>query len=316
MDKINPRDMIVHRVINIDDRLPTNYFREKYKNYLKPSLLYPKQYYQDLLNQRYYSLMEMKNNEKSFRRDFYSTKPLSKLSSDYRPLHFNERQSSPVSFASISTWNQCVQRLNTEYRLTIDALEQAKQCLKQMSFDLQRLPPKNVDFIQPSIPHPPISPRVIKFAKPKLIKPVELQTFIPSTELTIDEDEPSITTYEIPKSCSMEVEEEETTYTVETFYTKDFSSVIEQNVVVIQEKTTEEQFNSVPNPPKKSVSFIPKPIPRTKPPPKINSPLNKSTNLTRKIKPPSKSIRKEFHPLSHSIHSDRSIHKSLLETVK
>lgn len=252
VDKINPRDLIVHRVINTDDRSPTNYFREKYKNYLKPSLLYPKQYYQDLLNQRIDS---------------------PKKTTDY-------------------SWNQCVQRLNTEYRLTIDALEQAKECLKQVSFNLHRLPPKTLDFIQPSTPKPPISPRLIKFAKPKLIKPVQLQTF---TELKIIEDEsprihfkPLIITHEIPKSSPPEIEdEEETTYTVETIYSKDFRSTME-------EKTTEEQFNSISNPRQKPISLIPVP--------KINSSLNRSINIPRRIKPPSKSI--------------RSMNKPLLEFVK
>jgi hypothetical protein len=53
VDKINPRDMIVYRVMHNDqdeERLPLNYFRQKYKQYMKPSLLFPKQYYQDLLN--------------------------------------------------------------------------------------------------------------------------------------------------------------------------------------------------------------------------------------------------------------------------
>jgi hypothetical protein len=55
IDQINPRDMIVHRVINTDDKFPSNYFQQKYKQYLKPSLLLPRQYYNDLLNKRNYS---------------------------------------------------------------------------------------------------------------------------------------------------------------------------------------------------------------------------------------------------------------------
>ncbi len=52
VQKINPRDMIVHRVLHNDNNLPSNYFQQKYKQYLKPSLLLPKQYYNDLLNRR------------------------------------------------------------------------------------------------------------------------------------------------------------------------------------------------------------------------------------------------------------------------
>lgn len=54
VDKINPRDMIVYRVVHNDqdhhENLPLNYFQQKYRQYTKPSLLFPKQYYQHLLN--------------------------------------------------------------------------------------------------------------------------------------------------------------------------------------------------------------------------------------------------------------------------
>lgn len=45
--------MIVHRIISNDNKLPLNYFQQKYKQYLKPSLLIPKQYYNEILNKRY-----------------------------------------------------------------------------------------------------------------------------------------------------------------------------------------------------------------------------------------------------------------------
>jgi hypothetical protein len=47
--------MIVHRIIEQDNKLSSNYFQQKYKQYLKPSLLLPKQYYNDLLNKQNYS---------------------------------------------------------------------------------------------------------------------------------------------------------------------------------------------------------------------------------------------------------------------
>jgi hypothetical protein len=52
VDKINPKDMIVYRILDDDQddkKLPLNYFQQKYKQYLKPSLLLPKLYYNDLL---------------------------------------------------------------------------------------------------------------------------------------------------------------------------------------------------------------------------------------------------------------------------
>lgn len=269
VDKINPHDMIVHRVLNTDDRLPTNYFREKYKQYLKPTLLYPRQYYQDLLSQQQQQQRSYSWRPTTNHRDRYSYRPIEK------------------EFQSISTWNQCVRRLNTEYRLTLDALEQAKQCLKRVSFHEQHLPPRSNDvvFIRPSTLYSPSSPPMIKFAKPRIIKPVELQTFTCESDVTIDENvesigdiikkfnelnrprspttrvhfKPSITTI----SCSTDVqdeddeEEEETTYSVETLYTQDFLPIIKPH-------------------PKKFISHIPKPInsSRTKPTPSL-----KSTNL-------------------------------------
>ena len=58
VDKINPRDMIVYRVVHNDqndERLTLNYFQRKYRQYMKPSLLYPKQYYQSLLSKTNYT---------------------------------------------------------------------------------------------------------------------------------------------------------------------------------------------------------------------------------------------------------------------
>jgi hypothetical protein len=47
--------MIVHRVIyndQDDNKVTLNYFQQKYKQILKPSLLFPKQYYDEILNKR------------------------------------------------------------------------------------------------------------------------------------------------------------------------------------------------------------------------------------------------------------------------
>ncbi len=49
VEKTNSQDII----INNDNKLSSNYFQQKYKQYLKPSLLIPKQYYNDILNKRY-----------------------------------------------------------------------------------------------------------------------------------------------------------------------------------------------------------------------------------------------------------------------
>ena len=234
IDKINPRDLIVHRVINIDDRLPLNYFQQKYKQYLKPSLLIPKQYYNDLLNKRYYSSFTSRHAENK-----------DKLIIDFYPPSVHYRPSSSSSSSSASTWEQCVRRLNTEYRLTIDALEQAKECLKHTySQPKPSLPNKRSGIVTFNLPPPPIIsdhieqskiPPCIKFSPPKFIKPVQLDTFPLSSALTIIENDndddkiesvsniikkfnslspssanpprvhfqPSVMTYEIPKEESI-----------------------------------------------------------------------------------------------------------------
>jgi hypothetical protein len=64
--------MIVYRILDDDQddkKLPLNYFQQKYKQYLKPSLLLPKLYYNDLLNKRNstYSTSINKHGEEKFR---------------------------------------------------------------------------------------------------------------------------------------------------------------------------------------------------------------------------------------------------------
>jgi hypothetical protein len=230
------------------------------------------------------------------------------------------------------TWNQCVRRLNREYKLTIDALEQTKQCLEQIHYiDFTSREKKNSSINETKksanvtfcLPSSPISNRSlsiskhqtfpsVKFSKPKLVKPLQLNTFVSAKKLepvlTIIENEekfdsianiiqkfnnlssssspihkeqavsgssianprlhfkPSITTYElkqvsdpsppIPLSAELvltkeegqsenSLQDEETTYTIETFYknTENHFSFNNPNIVVIQENTTEEKFN-------------------------------------------------------------------------
>ena len=56
--------MIVHRVVyddQDDKKVALNYFQQKYKQILKPSLLFPKQYYNDILNKRYFNYSTIMN---------------------------------------------------------------------------------------------------------------------------------------------------------------------------------------------------------------------------------------------------------------
>jgi len=250
--------------------------------------------------------------------------------------------------SSILTWNQCVRRLNTEYRLTIDALQQVKECLEQVysnskytrvNKNLSNNETKKIANVTFCLPPPPSpisnhSPSLsistnrieqnkifssLQFSKPKLVKPVELDTFFSSAKFEpvlsiIENDEkldsianiikkfndlsrslppitkeqtvfdrpitnprvhfkPSVTTYELreisdhspspspPPPSSSElvltneehpienhIQEEETIYTVETFYkTTDDNKhdllLNDEHIVVIQENTTEEEFN-------------------------------------------------------------------------
>jgi hypothetical protein len=212
----------------------------------------------------------------------------------------------PPSASSILIWNQCVRRLNTEYRLTINALQQAKECLEQVYLkptnsvskyanlvarginDLSNNEPKkasNVTFCLPSIipeRSPPtnriLSP--VSFSKPKLVTPVQLNTFIPFAKLepvptAVEQDEKidsisniikkfndlsnSSSSPQINRNQSVLINEqnqseknleEETTYTVETLYTStdnNENDLLSNNrqLVIIREDTTEEQFNLV-----------------------------------------------------------------------
>ncbi|CAF3506620.1 unnamed protein product [Rotaria sp. Silwood1] len=184
VDKVNPKDMISHDIIynnRSDYKLSSNYFpNNKYKHYIKPSLLIPKQYYNDILNKRnqYYftsinkydlrpgsSPSTLSQNSTCSNRLYspynYLTPCNETLSYDqlpislynYRPHAYREIKPSlnepyfrsissiiqPLpSSSSMLTWNQCVRRLNTEYKLTVIALQQAKECLEQAYLNPKR----------------------------------------------------------------------------------------------------------------------------------------------------------------------------------
>jgi hypothetical protein len=293
---------------------------------------------------------------------------------------------SSSSSSSMSTWTQSVRRLNSQYTSTINALQQAKESLKQIypettdpiskyanlvargindlsNNDINKslgvtfclTAPISQDYSSSSLASSQISKNSIQtpspnmFCKPKLVRPLELDTFIPSipplpklesvpiinekntktdsianiikkfnninnsstilkSPIIIDNQEqqqdiplkisssdvntnsphvhfqPSVTTYQLEdvpyespplpfssSSSSSSISEdstsstttsstsegnsnqfndnhqEETTYTVETFYkpthNKINSTSNNQQVVVIREYTTEEQFN-------------------------------------------------------------------------
>ena len=99
------------------------------------------------------------------------------------------------------TWNQCVDRLNTEYRSTIEALQQAKEYLEELYVSPSNKISKyasivargidnlsnneskksvNVTFCLPPLIKPEktvIEQSKVESWKPKLVKPIELSTF-------------------------------------------------------------------------------------------------------------------------------------------
>jgi len=258
--------------------------------------------------------------------------PYSTANNEAPPVHFqpfmcheiessryNEQYDQVRPSSSMLTWNQCVRRLNTEYRLTIDALQQAKECLEQVYSnsksirtykDLSNNGKKRISNVTFCLPLQNQILPSLEFSKPKLIKPVELDTFIPSTKLEpilsiVENDEEKSDSIaniikkfnDLSNSINKEqssnehsLQEEETTYTVETFYKNTDDNKI------IQENTTEEQFNLVQQeinitPPvlvntknKNSISHIPKLIPTT------NVSRLKQPSKISKIKPPSSTI--------------------------
>lgn len=66
VEKVNPKDIFAHKMIsndqNNDNKLSTNYFHHKYKQYLKPSLLIPRKYYDDILSKRSHHSSTSTNN--------------------------------------------------------------------------------------------------------------------------------------------------------------------------------------------------------------------------------------------------------------
>ena len=211
----------------------------------------------------------------------------------YREIEYsNDEQHhiTPPSASSVLIWNQCVRRLNTEYSLTINALEQAKECLEKVysyrTNPVSKYPylvthginePKkisNVTFCLPSpiSEKPVLTKRIlpsVTFSKPKLIKPVQLDSFVsfPNVEpiSPIEEKDENLdsiadiikkfndlsSSLSSSQSIKQQLEnnlQEETTYTVETFYTNTDNTENDllsnpQQVVIVREDTTEEQFN-------------------------------------------------------------------------
>ncbi|UJR07813.1 hypothetical protein I4U23_012096 [Adineta vaga] len=355
VDKSNPRDMIVYRVAHNnqdDENLPLNYFQQKYRQCMKSSLLFPKQYFQNLLN---------KSNQ-TYATSFYkrgshlrTSLPTFQSNSTriYPPRYPNENLS-PYRFSNLlyenpkcvdhptessflvptpsiqpvtqlilpspystSTWKQRVERLNTEYRSTIEALQQAKEYLEEtycnsnhssiskyaskVARDISNLSNNetkksvNVTFCLPpstlSQDSPPAKarktiekskvPSPIAFSKPKLVKPIALNTFsyyespeeksesissiikkFNDLSNTIEKATEYSNSYKSDPSFLLtkfdsinktdqiknNIQEEETIYTIETLYQRanDRNSFTDDEPLIItREQTTAEQFESI-----------------------------------------------------------------------
>ena len=273
---------------------------------------------------------------------------------NYRPLVCRQMNSPSLMSSSfheesprldpppISSWSQSVRRLNNEYASTIHALQQARESLEQIQAppidcvskyanlvarginDLSNAEPKRSLGVTFCLTAP-------IFSKPKVIRPVELETFTPvpfSEEKSenigtiiekfnnlrppsasngkcpdlkkslVGDPVPSFELEEIPyesgsssisedstrssTSTSDEnlvhppehtVQQEETTYTVETFYTNEIHPtrlLPLPEVMVIRENTTAEQFNLAQEEPS---SHKPSELPA------LNSPLLTYLNL-------------------------------------
>jgi hypothetical protein len=126
----------------------------------------------------------------------------------------------------------CSYSLNREYKLTIDALEQTKEYLEQVPYinpashgkkNLSINKTKKSTNVIVCLPSSTMSNRSpflsiskhgtfpsVKFPKPKLVKPLELDTFVSATksELVLTKEE---------NQSENSLQEEETTYTIETF---------------------------------------------------------------------------------------------------
>lgn len=241
--------------------------------------------------------------ESSFLVPFPHNQPASSI---IRPL--------PSSSSSILTWNQCVERLNTEYRTTINALQQAKDYLEEVYLNptdsiskyanlvacginnLSKNETKKSSTVTFRLPSPTISDRSprsrsskqieqskifpsIVFCKPKLVKPIALNTFSPSLKFEpvlsiVEKDEQSdsiasiikkfntlsnsissttakspdqslssklVSVNEESQSKTYLQEEEETIYTSEILY----KSLNDQHLIITRDNTTAEQFDSV-----------------------------------------------------------------------
>lgn len=149
---------------------------------------------------------------------------------------------------SMLTWTLSVRRLNTEHRLTVNALEQVKDILQSTS--IREVPTRHV-FARPRLVQ---RMDLNRFPVLVIIKKDEQQDRLSSSEvrdLESDDDEKSDRTRETmikleERDSNDDETEEETTYTVETFDGQAKDLLTDQRQVVsVREETTEEQFNAV-----------------------------------------------------------------------
>lgn len=366
---INPKDMIVHRVVHNDDRPYPLRTSSYYNGQVRYAPIQPPKSGNNERSHSYSVSIEKHvhvgrrplspQRVYSSSTDHRSSLPNSDLSHplmsasmyNYRPLICRQMNSPSLMSSSfheqsnrveppMSSWSQSVRRLNTEYASTIHALQQAKESLEQIHPQPMDSISKYANLVAKGINDLsngeqkrsmgvtfcltasmakaptllPTTPTI--FSKPKVIRPVELETFTPSIPASIPKLEPVIVakektepianiikkfnnlnhstsngkpsltkTYELEEipydsppplalsssDSSSSISEdstrsttstsdenlvhppdhtgqqEETTYTVETFYTNDVQSTARllplPQVVVIRENTTEEQFN-------------------------------------------------------------------------
>lgn len=153
------------------------------------------------------------------------------LTKQQKPIHHHDNRS------TTTTWTQCVHRLNREYQLTLDALERTKQSFEPTQ---SKSRPTKVTFCLPTISKLSIESKKI-FPSVRFLKPTET----PSRSV------------HIPDLVLPKFDDEETTFTIDTIYTKPD----EDQIVIVQENTTEEQFNAIRIPSPSKISLIPKRIP-------------------------------------------------------
>ena len=153
------------------------------------------------------------------------------LTTQQKPRHHHANRS------TTTTWTQYVHRLNRGYQITLDALERTKQSFEPTQ---SKSTPTKVTFCLPTISKLSIESKKI-FPSVRFLKPTET----PSRSV------------HIPDLVLPKFDDEETTFTIDTIYTK----LDEDQLVIVQENTTEEQFNAIRIPSPSKISLIPKRIP-------------------------------------------------------